>query len=87
MTPLDYVFSSAAKTNTQSSPTNKAVMPNAQTWLFALGLSTAIVVIVRTLFGFDSAFSAWVVIRPRAHCSYRAMAHVRSTRLRLSTPW
>lgn len=52
-------LSSAAKTNTQSSPTNKAIMPNAQTWLLSLGLSTAIVVIVRTLFGFDSAFSAW----------------------------
>lgn len=52
-------LSSAAKTNTHSSLTNKAVVPNVQTWLLALGLSTAIVMIVRTVFGFDSAFSAW----------------------------
>ncbi|PYF79230.1 NAD(P)H-quinone oxidoreductase subunit 5 [Marinomonas alcarazii] len=52
-------LSSAAKNNTQFSDSNKAVVPNAQTWLIALGLSTACVVIIRTLFGFEGAFSAW----------------------------
>ncbi|RBP83166.1 NADH-quinone oxidoreductase subunit L [Marinomonas rhizomae] len=52
-------LSSAAKTNTQFPSTNKAVLPNAQTWLLALGLSTVIVTIIRVSFGFESAFSAW----------------------------
>ena len=49
-------LSSAAKV---SPLTNKAVIPNAKTWLIALTLSTAVVMIVRTTFGFESAFSAW----------------------------
>ncbi|MGO3738623.1 MAG: NADH-quinone oxidoreductase subunit L [Marinomonas foliarum] len=52
-------LSSAVKPNTQQPQTNKVIVPNAQTWLIALGLSTACVVIVRTLLGFEGAFSAW----------------------------
>lgn len=49
-------LSSAANADPQ---TNKVVIPNVQTWLIAIGISTVSVVVIRTLFGFDSAFSTW----------------------------
>lgn len=52
-------LSSAAKTSFQQAQTSNTVVPNAQTWLMAFSISLAVVIAIRSLFGFDGAFSAW----------------------------